>query len=176
MLNLRCLSRCALRWFSCLRSKISIPKSLVGHVFEYITAEGPGTKSFLFLEVFKIQTIGIYSVCPPPPPSLVSINLLWPPGACAILLNSNMLFNYIFCNWGHKKYLEGSNQNRSIHWSKIKSGVLVFANIWTEVWSFSNLYHHGVIFQKHLHWSWSFINICIFTDRRYYNLVDQFHS
>ena len=32
---------------------------------------------------------------PPHPPGLVSINLLWPPGAQAIFLHSNVQYNYI---------------------------------------------------------------------------------
>ena len=50
-----------------------------------------------------------------PPPSLVSINLLWPPGAHAIVLHSNVLYNNIFfCNGGSRETLGGPKQSRSL--------------------------------------------------------------
>ena len=51
-----------------------------------------------------------------PPPSLVSINFLWPPGARAIFLHSNVLYNNIwFVTEGHKKHWGGGGggENRS---------------------------------------------------------------
>ena len=46
----------------------------------------------------------------------MSINFLWPPGALAIFLRSNVLYNKIVCNWGVIKTLGGgggAKQNRS---------------------------------------------------------------
>ena len=50
----------------------------------------------------------IYCVSPPPP-SLVSINFLLPPGSRAIFLHSNVLDNKIqFVTGGHKKQWGGA--------------------------------------------------------------------
>ena len=69
------------------------------------------------------QNWGSILFCPPTPtPSLVSINLLWPPGQVNCQLNFTKSYivtcyiikQHIICNWGSKKNIGGGGgQNRS---------------------------------------------------------------